>query len=195
MATQLVDAQRKELVAMSTTLTLKANSSEKMMDFIMGVVTKVFELTPEDIKGKSREKEVAYARHAYCYLCVKLDAMCTLKRVGNSIGRDHSTIINSIKKCEHLRTSDMAYAHAFNKCLHHITEAKDIFIKRLNRERVTMMMKDHERSKVQRAVRAVELMQEFIEAMNNYDITTESAARETTDRLNDIRLRAIDSGI
>ena len=49
------------------------------------------------LRGNSRKKEIALARHAAVYLTREMTSL-SLPRIGDAFGRDHSTIINSCEK-------------------------------------------------------------------------------------------------
>ena len=66
---------------------------------ILDKVSKKFGVSPEDIKGPKRTKEIAYARHISAYLMKKLTDM-TLKKIGVFLKRDHTTMISSLKAVE-----------------------------------------------------------------------------------------------
>lgn len=48
------------------------------------------------IKGKSRVNDIVNARHMVSYLMAKNHGF-TWKAIGDAVGRDHSTIINSVE--------------------------------------------------------------------------------------------------
>jgi len=166
MAAATVEAQRKTLNAMSASLSIKSTTSARLMTACMEIVCQAFEMTPEDITGPCREKEYAYARHTYCYLCVKLDPMLTLKKVGESVGRDHSTIINSIKKCEQLRVSDIRYAEQFNTCLDILQKSHSNIWRRLNSDRIKMMRNEYISNKSRREDNAIMIVRRFMDIMH-----------------------------
>ncbi len=68
-------------------------------DKILEKVSKKFGVSPEDIKGPKRTKEIAYARHISAYLMKKITDM-SLKKIGTFLKRDHATIISSLKAVE-----------------------------------------------------------------------------------------------
>lgn len=64
---------------------------------IIQAVANYFRFHPEELRGKSRKKEVAYARHIAVYLSRKY-TQHALKAIGERFGgRDHSTILHSIE--------------------------------------------------------------------------------------------------
>ena len=62
---------------------------------IVRTVADYFKIHPEELRGKSRKKNVAYARHVATYLARKYTHHA-LKAIGEHFGgRDHSTILHS----------------------------------------------------------------------------------------------------
>lgn len=65
-----------------------------------------FNISPEDLTGKKRDKNLAFPRHAAIYLCRELLGL-SLARTGALFGnRDHSSVLYSIKKISSIRESD-----------------------------------------------------------------------------------------
>ena len=63
-------------------------------------VAQHYNVTITDLIGKSRTQNIAMARHVACYLARELTEM-SLPAIGKSFGgRDHSTVINSIRVIE-----------------------------------------------------------------------------------------------
>ena len=84
------------------------NLSEGIDDKVITVesitksVANYFKLALGDIKGKSRKKEVALARHISMYMSHKI-LKKTLEEIGEYFdNRDHSTVIHGIKKVQNL---------------------------------------------------------------------------------------------
>lgn len=63
-----------------------------------------------DLIGKTRKKEVVEARHIISFILVKRVGL-TLKTVGQLYlgGRDHTTIINSLKKFDNLYDTEESF--------------------------------------------------------------------------------------
>lgn len=80
-------------------LPIYAFMSKTTPEKIIEVTCDVLNLKLEDISKKCRHRQVVEARHIICYILVKKIGM-TLDKVGKEYmgGRDHSTVINSIKK-------------------------------------------------------------------------------------------------
>ena len=66
-------------------------------DVIIDCVAEYYRLSPAQVRGDSRKKEIALARHMAVYLTREMTGM-SLPRIGDAFGRDHSTIINSCDK-------------------------------------------------------------------------------------------------
>lgn len=70
------------------------------IDTVQKVVADFYHLQPEDLKGTRRTKEIAFARHVAVYLSNSLCEM-TSSAIGAEFGgRDHSTVLNSLKVVE-----------------------------------------------------------------------------------------------
>ena len=66
-------------------------------DLIIDSVAEYYGINPELLRGDSRKKEIAQARHIAVYLTREMTGL-SLPRIGDAFGRDHSTIINSREK-------------------------------------------------------------------------------------------------
>ncbi len=75
---------------------------EKVMlspEKIVKVVAHTFGIKPEDILGKSQQKECVFPRQIAMYLCRKELSLSFLK-IGKVFSRDHSTVMSSVKLIE-----------------------------------------------------------------------------------------------
>lgn len=78
---------------------------------ILSVVAKHYGLKTKEVKGRSRKKEVANARHIAAYLLRK-ELEYPLKRVGEILGgRDHTTIMHSEDKIDRLFSTNQEIRH------------------------------------------------------------------------------------
>ena len=66
-------------------------------DVIIDCVAEYYGLSSAQVRGDSRKKEIALARHMAVYLTREMTGL-SLPRIGDAFGRDHSTIINSCDK-------------------------------------------------------------------------------------------------
>ena len=144
-------------------------TSESIRREIMRVVCEVFDVTTEEIVGPVRHKRVAVARHAYCTLVSSLDPLGTMVHIGEMLGgRNHSTIINSIKKCNNLRETDLTYASCFQRCIELLSNSTDAALMRINFHPQQIKSKDTERQRqLQQALGAIDLVKEFMRIWDN----------------------------
>lgn len=78
---------------------------------ILSVVAKHYGIKTKEVKGKSRKKEIANARHIAAYLLRK-ELEYPLKRVGEILGgRDHTTIMHSEQKIDRLFSTNQEIRH------------------------------------------------------------------------------------
>ena len=66
-------------------------------ELIIDCVADYYSLSTDMLRGDSRKKEIALARHVAVYLTREMTGL-SLPRIGDAFGRDHSTIINSCDK-------------------------------------------------------------------------------------------------
>jgi len=74
-------------------------------------IDKVFVISKEKIKSKSRERAIVRARFAFCFFCRSYDKnFFTLSKIGELIGkRTHATVHNAIKKYRSLMETNASY--------------------------------------------------------------------------------------
>jgi chromosomal replication initiator protein len=94
---------------------------EVLVDKILSVVAKKNGLSPDDLKSKKRQDNIAKARHVAIYITRNLTNL-PLQTIAKIFNRDHSTIMSSIDKVEiDLKTKKNAQA----EILAMIKEIKD----------------------------------------------------------------------
>ncbi len=73
---------------------------------VMRVVASYYNVTPEDLKGPRRNREITIPRQITMYLCREMTD-CSMSRIGDALGgRDHTTILHGCDKvAEDVRTS------------------------------------------------------------------------------------------
>ena len=70
------------------------------VDGIINVVADHFNITPQDIRGSKRSRNIAYPRQITMYLCRHM-TQSSLQAIGELMGnKDHSTVIHGIDKIE-----------------------------------------------------------------------------------------------
>jgi len=179
LAAERMEMERKKLRGMSATMRVRGETSETIINEVMGLICKSFSVTEEQVKGTSRVKSIAHARHAFCYLCVKLDPMITLKQVGTYLDRDHSTVINSIKKCDDLRLTDYYFAAAFNLCLEGIAESNSKYMQSLVQKKLDEDAKNIGDNEIRKSVHALQVVHDFMLAMTAYQLRKEDGDMST----------------
>ncbi len=168
-AADRVRRERDQLTSMCTKMKKSSVTSESIRREIMRVVCEVFDVTTEEIVGPVRHKRVAVARHAYCTLVSSLDPLGTMVHIGEMLGgRNHSTIINSIRKCNNLRETDLTYASCFQRCIELLSNSTDAALMRINFQPEQIQSKNTERQRqLQQALGAIDLVKEFMRIWDN----------------------------
>ncbi len=85
-------------------------SPEVTVDRIITEISKKYHVTPEDIKGKKRTKDIATARHVAVYVIRKATDM-SLQSIAKIFGRDHTTMMSSIDVVENEMEVDATFEH------------------------------------------------------------------------------------
>jgi chromosomal replication initiator protein len=90
--------------------TIRKTSRHITIESVQKLISEHFNITRDLISGESRRKEVALARHIAIYLSKQFTAS-SLKTIGlHFSGRDHSTVIHSIKYIERRIKEDPQFA-------------------------------------------------------------------------------------
>lgn len=88
-------------------LVSKENQQEITPDYIARIVSDHMNVPYNDIISSKRSQEIATARQIVMYLCRKHIDHYSLKAIGDALGgKDHSTIINGVKKITALIKND-----------------------------------------------------------------------------------------
>lgn len=88
---------------------VKEDKKEVTLDFVQEVVAEFYKVDLELIQGKTRKRKVVVARQTSMYLAKQFTDL-SLKAIGSAFGgRDHSTVIYSIKTVEQLMDTDSQY--------------------------------------------------------------------------------------
>ncbi len=72
---------------------------------IIGETARYFQVTEDEIRGVSRQKNIVTARHITAYLIRNLTNL-SLPGIGTFLNRDHATVLSSIRKVENQIRSD-----------------------------------------------------------------------------------------
>jgi hypothetical protein len=73
---------------------------------ILSTVCSHLKVDSEEIKGRSRVRKIADARHIFCYLAYHSSDNPTLKEIGNLISKDHASVLHGKNKIVDLVTTD-----------------------------------------------------------------------------------------
>jgi chromosomal replication initiator protein len=85
----------------------------KSEDYILDIVCRHFDITKFEIVSTSRKRNFVLPRHVVCHL-VKKYTLLALKDIGWFMGgRDHSTIIHSIRAIDNLIATDKAFEREY----------------------------------------------------------------------------------
>jgi chromosomal replication initiator protein len=95
------------------------------VDDIIEETAKCFMLTPEDVKGKSRQANIVLARHIAMYLIRKLTNL-SLQETGSKFdgGRDHTTVRTSVLKVEQKMREDKDFSYTIRDITSNINSKK-----------------------------------------------------------------------
>ena len=89
----------------------------KNVDVIINETAKFYMLTSDDLKGTSRTRNTAQARHTAMYLIRKLTNL-SHKNIGSLFGgRDHTTVMSGIKRAE----EGIKKSHEYSKIIRDLT--------------------------------------------------------------------------
>lgn len=101
----------------------KVLASELNESKIINVVSDYYNLTPSQLKGKSRNGQIAMARHIAMYLIRITIPNASLKKIGELFGgKDHTTVINAISKVEKELKTDQTVKTAIDELQKRIKE-------------------------------------------------------------------------
>lgn len=84
-------------------------------DVIENIVCRVFKITPEQIKTKTRKQPVPAARQTYYWLSRKYLKKGVI-RTAEKYGQDHSTVIHSVRAIENMVETGHEYGELAKKC-------------------------------------------------------------------------------
>jgi len=80
---------------------LAAGNDNVRISQILEAVQFEIGISPAEIKGKSRKRQIAEARHIAAWLCYRMKTRLSYVAIGLHLGgRDHTTIMNSIQRVD-----------------------------------------------------------------------------------------------
>ncbi len=112
---QLQNARMRDRQADNRRATANGASAEHL-DAIVEQVARTFHFSTEELRACKREQHLSFCRQVAMYLCRHTGA--SLPAVGRSLGRDHSTVLYSVRLIERrLQGCDHGGFRAFIKTL------------------------------------------------------------------------------
>ncbi len=72
---------------------------------ITSTVGEFFGVNPNSLKGKQRKREILVPRQVSMFLMRELTSL-SLEEIGSFFGRDHSTVLNAIKRINSMMSKD-----------------------------------------------------------------------------------------
>lgn len=81
---------------------------------ILGIISKECQIDVEDILGRSRRRDLVYGRHMFCSILRRYFGY-SLKKIGDIVDRDHTTVINSIGVFRNRYIRDLDYREIVHK--------------------------------------------------------------------------------
>jgi len=105
----------------------KDNKVYMKLDQIMAMVCKATGLTPEYLNMKIREPHILLPRQ-FCHYIASKNTKCTLAAIGAYFGgKDHSTVLSSIKKIQGYLDTDREFREKYGDLLNpdHSTPTND----------------------------------------------------------------------
>lgn len=79
------------------------------------IVAKVCGLEDEDIFQNNRSKEFSTARFIFCHILFDKHILRNVSAIGRLMNRDHSTVLNALKKHEDLNMVDSLYQRQYKQ--------------------------------------------------------------------------------
>jgi len=79
-------------------------------DLLQKVVADYYDVRIAELKGRNRQRTIAFPRQVAMYLCRQLIPTMSLAEIGESFGgKDHATVVHAYKKIEKLAKTDAAF--------------------------------------------------------------------------------------
>jgi chromosomal replication initiator protein len=105
-------------LAKTTILNIVRHTEKEItIEFIQQIVAEYFDISVEELKSKTRKKDIANARQIAMYFSQQYTKL-PLKSIGDSFGgRDHSTVVHASKTVEKRSHSDTVYNRVLEELL------------------------------------------------------------------------------
>jgi len=83
---------------------------------VIRTVAKVMKVRESDIRSHSRKTEFIWPRHLTIYMVSELFPQQSSSRIGKWLKRDHTSILNSLKRAATALDEDGDFWHAYQEC-------------------------------------------------------------------------------
>ena len=94
---------------------MEENKIKDDLDVVMDCVEKIFLVKQDRIRSRTRKMDAAFARHAYSVVCRDCTRR-TYQEIGDSINRDHSTILYSYNEGRNISDLDPVFKARVDMC-------------------------------------------------------------------------------
>jgi chromosomal replication initiator protein len=88
---------------------------------VVDEVSRIYGVSPTEIRGKRRTKNISIARQVCMYIIREITQM-PLSSIGEEFGRDHSTVIYNIEQCENDIKQDKNTANMVQDIIKNLTD-------------------------------------------------------------------------
>jgi len=91
---------------------LAGRAKEKHMtpDLVQKAVSDYYDVRIAELKGRNRQRTIAFPRQVAMYLCRQLIPTMSLAEIGESFGgKDHATVVHACKKIEKQAKTDAGF--------------------------------------------------------------------------------------
>ena len=75
-----------------------------------------FNTSPKEVLANSRQQEMVFARHLYCYIRHRHHGISP-EQIGAELGRHRTTVLNSLKKAADLLQVDREFKKKYNEVM------------------------------------------------------------------------------
>jgi chromosomal replication initiation ATPase DnaA len=106
-------------VAVSQWMTDKLYKERRSLDNVFDVVERVFLISREQMKTKSRQGDIIEARHAFIYVAREV-MKYPLISIGTEMGMDHTSIMSAVESFKGRLVSDYRGINRKMKALYHL---------------------------------------------------------------------------
>ncbi len=69
----------------------------------LSVICSYYNVTPEELKSRSREQRLVVPRHHFCWVVYRNRIDVSYPMIGRFLGKDHTTIVHAVNKFEEIK--------------------------------------------------------------------------------------------